>query len=365
MTRDGHVAAYHFQSPPSGQYMPQPPSLIPTTTSQQTLQGDPNNAHHGGGGEFIPPMMRSRQTRTPSSGYSSFRSMEKSPDDIDSASIISNGIRSNTMGTASQSTFSSGSSRVSSPCSTSDRAVSMFPHVLGVGHRGEVAGAASYPQQKHMHSLRNSCPQPLQPQHHHHQRSQPEHHGYHMRNHSDEILSTSSRTWTCSSQSSHYSAYSGTGSELSDDLLDSLPTTARRDSFSKSTPLPLPESMQHGDRAGMGMEYGNGEHRMGFQHQNGYMDHSSSTMPLRHYDNSDGYSSSASQQHQLFSQDNSHLSGDGFISMMLSSPSSNSIMSPGNNNMVLGTMETFTQALSEETQYYESVYQVTSQVKSM
>lgn len=334
--------AYHFQSPPfqpsplspSQHFMappPPPPSLIPTSSARHLL-GEittPNNAHHNGM-EFI---SRSRLNRTPSSGYSSFRSSEKSPDDIDTASVVSSSIRS------------SNSSRVSTPCSSGDHPI-LFP-------ANQVPEGAAYPHQKHSLRMSNSYPHPQQQQHHHHTHS-----------HSDDIASTcssGSRAWTFSSQSSRYSSYSG--NELSDDMLENLPTHSRRNSFSKSEPLPLPESMQH-NFSGMGMEYGNGEWGTEFS-QHGFMDQSSSTMPLRHYDHSSGsLSSQQSSQSRVFSQESAPLSGGGgeryetYINMVqhMSSPG-NSMVSPGN-NMVMGNMDTFTQALSEETQYYQSlVYQ--------
>ena len=329
------------QSPlsPPHQYMRQagaPPTTSGTSGIRQLLPGEmtaPNNAHHSGV-DFRNSHNRSR----PSSGYSSFRSSEKSPDDIEGS------IRSNPM-TTSLSTFSSNSSRVSSPCSNSDnRGMSLFPHAGAhnmLGHRDHMdTTTTGFPQK---HSLRNST--------YAHQQQ--------ARRHSDE-MSNSSRGWTYSSQSSRYS-------ELSDDILDGLPNgDERRNSFSKTTPLPLPESMQQnfsGSGGGMGIEYG--EPGMGFRQPqqgggNGFVS-TSSTMPLRHFDNSDSFSGGSQHVHDgLFSQESAQLSGEAYINMMqhLSSPGS-SLVSPGS-NMVLGTMDTFSQALSEETQYYETMY---SQVK--
>jgi hypothetical protein len=61
----------------------------------------------------------------------------------------------------------------------------------------------------------------------------------------DDAMSESSRSsWVYSSHSSRFSTFS-TGSELSDEVLDRLPTDRlRRHSFTKATPLPLPGSMQ-------------------------------------------------------------------------------------------------------------------------
>lgn len=340
-----HQGGFHFQSPPfqpttslsPSQQNFLPPPLIQTTTSRQ-LPGEMSGHHN-----TVDFMARSRQNRTPcSSGYSSFRSSEKSPDDNDTASIISSSIRT-------LSTFSSNSSRVSTPCSGSDRTTSLFPpttnQILGGGHVGPDIEGAAY----NKHSMRMNSSYP-----------------HHVRHHSDEI-SNSSRGWTCSSQSSRYS-YSG--SELSDDLLESLPTDVRKNSFSKSEPLPLPESMQPNfseGGPGMGMEFRD----QGMELGQGFMEHPSSTMPLRHYGNT-GNTTFSSSQHShdgVFSQDSSHLSSgdryDNYITMVhhLSSPGS-SIVSPGS-NMVMGNMQTFTQTLSEETQYYENLFHghVNSQVK--
>lgn len=118
----------------------------------------------------------------------------------------------------------------------------------------------------------------------------------------------------------------------------------------------------------MGMEFRD----QGMEFSQGFMEHSSSTMPLRHYGNT-GVAFTSSSQHSHdgtgFSQDSSHLSGGGdryetYINMVHHMSPGSSIVSPSN-NMVLGNMETFTQTLSEETQYYENLYQshVNSQVK--
>ena len=395
-------SGYPFQSPPyhqsplspaSQHYMAPPPALIHHTPSSSVASGNsssnsnptaaasrpllpgetPNSAHHsGGGGDFMSMVSRSRHNPTPSSGYSSFRSSEKSPDDLDRISIVSSGLRSN-IHSMSHSTFSSASSRVSSPSSGGNErggGNALFPSHL-------VGGGAAEGDFKH-HSLRISNSYPHQgggaAAGHHHD------HAHNMRRHSDE-MSNSSRGWgTFSSQSSRYS-YSG--SELSDEVLESLPTDIRRNSFSKNQPLPLPDSMQQQQQQqqnGMGiggMEFGNGEHAgagMGFSQshsqQNGFMDqhhhhHHCSTMPLRHYGNGSGggggstFSSQGSHSDAFSSQDSSHLSSDGYeayISRMHYMSPGNSIVSPGS-NMVIGNMETFSQTLSEETQYYETIYQ--------
>ncbi len=391
--------AYHFQSPPyhhsplspaSQQYMAPPPALIHHTpssvatsnstnpTSRPLIPGEtPSSAHHSANnGDFMTMVSRSRHNPTPSSGYSSFRS-EKSPDEMDRASVVSSGLRSN-IHSMSHSTFSSTSSRVSSPSSGSnDRGTSLFPptttaaaHLLGGGGGGASSAEGDF---KHT-SLRISNSYPRHQQDHAH------HNNSSMRRHSDE-MSNSSRGWTYSSQSSRYS-YSG--SELSDEVLESLPTDlTRRDSFSKNSPLPLPESMQQ-QQAGMGlggMEFGNGDQHSGggmggfsqsHSQQNGFMDHTCSTLPLRHYGNSGGGSTFSSQGSHgsggvFSSQDSSHLSGDGYeayINRMHYMSPSNSIVSPGSNNMVIGNMESFSQTLSEETQYYETVYHQQGQMSN-
>ena len=243
-----------------------------------------------------------------------------------------------------------------------DRGTSLFPppasqHLMGTGGEGDF---------KH-HSLRVSYSYPSQHQQMDHTHSST------IRRHSDEI-SNSSRAWT--NYSSQSSRYSYSGSELSDEVLEGLPSDLRRrNSFSKNSPLPLPESMQPQPQHGMGMggmEFGSGDGGMGFSQshsqQNGFLDHTCSTMPLRHYGNGRGGGSAFSSQSShgdaggggvFSSQDSSHLSGDGYeayISRMHYMSPGSSIVSPSN-NMVVGNMETFTQTLSEETQYYETVYQ--------
>ena len=359
--------SHHFQSPPfqsspasqysslspgSQHYIPLPHA---TNSSSRHLPGEihtSNSARHHHSGDFMfgGTINRSKHNRTASSGYSSTRSFSpgpkagKSPDDIDGASIISSSLRSSNM-TNSYSTFSSNSSRMSSPCSNSDplrlnptspAAGSILPnHILGP--QGGMEGT-SFPQK---HSLRasNSFPHP---------RLDHQQQGSNVRRHSDDV-SNSSRPWQYSSQSSQYS-YSG--SELSDDLLENLPSDLRRNSFSKTTPLPLPESMQHNFNGGMEMEYGNGEHSsMGFgPHVNGYMN---PTIPLRHFEHS-GESFSGPHEGMLSQE---HLSGEGmdaYINMI------SHHMSPSN-NMVVGDMETFVCTLSEETQYLDHLLQAQSQ----
>lgn len=114
------------------------------------------------------------------------------------------------------------------------------------------------------------------------------------------------------------------------------------------------------------MEFGD----QGMEFSQGFVEHSSSTMPLRHYNSAGATFSTSQHSHDgVYSQESSHLSGgdryETYINMVhhMSSPGS-SIVSPSN-NMVMGNMDTFTQALSEETQYYENLYQghVNAQVK--
>ena len=324
-----------------------------STTSRHLLPGELPALNNGQqNGDFLATINRSKNNQTASSGYSSFRSFSppkarKSPDDIDGSSIISSSIRSSNL-TNSFSTFSSNSSRVSSPCSNSDPLRINQPgspgHSLGLFPSSQILGTeVTGFHQKHSLQPGSSYSNPRRQ------------HTHHIRHHSDEF-SIGSRPWQFSSQSSRYS-YSG--SELSDDLLDNLPTDVRRDSFSKNTPLPLPESMQSNFNNRMGMGFGNGEHSIGFsQHQNGFMDHSNPTMPLRHIDNAgENFSSPHSS---VFSQDGSHLSGEGidtYITMM------HHHMSP--NNMIVGDMESFANTLSEETQYFENFLhgQINNQVK--
>ena len=382
---------------------------------QLSLSGNDMNSSFPGS---VPPHNGGKASRNSSSGYSSFRSSSpnkhlpvgnvnrKSPSDDGSVSL-----RGSLM-TNSYSTFSSNSSRVSSPSSTSGRSdplrpypphmapnlLAMTPHSQHIqANTPGAAGGAHFemPSAESMgmgyplrHSLRmsNSYPQKQQP--------------YVRRNSQDNSYDSqsdsSARSWQHSSQSSRYSF---ARSELSDEQIEKLPTTFRRDSFSKNQPLPLPESMQQdfspGVVAGMGMEFEqNGTLGMDFINTSTAADHQSqqqsqpspmqlnnnisdpstttagshhmphvSTLPLHHLDHSAASLSpvgrtmfAASQVNTMFSQD-SGINDDVFFGGH-SGTTMRTMPSP---NMALGDMASFANSLPEETQYLEQL--LTHQVK--
>ena len=369
---------------------------------QLSLSGNDMNSSFPGS---VPPHPNGKTSRNSSSGYSSFRSSSptkhlignvnrKSPSDDGSISL-----RGSIM-TNSYSTFSSNSSRVSSPSSTSGRSdplrpypphmppnlLAMTPHSqhLQANTPGATGGAHfEMPSAESMgmgyplkHSLRMS-------------NSYPQKQSYIRRNSQenyDRQSDASTRSWQYSSQSSRYSFAT---SELSDEQIEKLPTTFRRDSFSKNQPLPLPESMQQEfSVAGMGMEFEqNGGLGMDFintttadqQSQPSPMQLNVSdpatsttgshmhvsTLPLHHLDHSAASLSpvgrtmfAASQvntQGTMFSQD-SGINDDVFFGGH--STTMRTMPSP---NMALGDMASFANSLPEETQYLEQL--LTNQVK--
>ena len=184
------------------------------------------------------------------------------------------------------------------------------------------------------------------------------------------------------------SRYSFATSELSDEQIEKLLTTFRRDSFSKNQSLPLPKYMQqefYPVVAGMGMEFEqNGGLGMDFinitpadqQSQPSPMQLNVSdpatsttgshmhvsTLPLHHLDHSTASLSpvmfAASQvntQGTMFSQD-SGINDDVFFGGH--STTMRTMPSP---NMALGDMVSFANSLPEETQYLEQL--LTNQVK--
>ena len=363
MTGQSRMMQHHpMQSPPASQ-------LANLSPSQQHYPMMSNGSFgSGNNGDFLGTSFnQTKNNLTASSGYCSFRStspkLGKPADDIDGSSVVSSSHRSNL--TSSYSTFSSNSSRVSSPCSNSDPlktyhalspAGGLFPGGQAIGSQcGAVVGVTDGSGYlKHSLRVNNSFAQ----HHHHHHQPVPLQQHHHVRRHSDEISNASTRPWQYSSQSSRVSH---SGSELSDDLLESLPTTNRRDSFSKSHTLPLPESMQQ--NLGMGMEYKNG---MEFsQSQNGFMG-PDSTIPLSHYDSTftgagtpDGPFGSQERsysQDRVFSQDGQY-SADMYVNLLQHHGSS------GGSNMVVGDMESFASTFSEETEYLASILQANGQVK--
>ena len=366
-----------FQCCPSNQSrlssFPQQEIQYPHSTMQQqhalpmnNENSPPINAHSGTmsdyPGKFLVP------SHPKVSGYTgtSFRSISppkagttsrKSPSD--DGSVISS-FRSS-LHTNSYSTFSSNSSRVSSPCSNSGRSDTLRAH------------PPRSPQHNHMKT--SSCNRgdpnfPLK-------------HSVRMyyttkqdvgRRHSDEFSDcVSTRTWL---HSSHSSRYSHTSSELSDDFLDSLPTDfSRRDSFSKMQPLPLPESMQQQfsalsvrveftqENGNMGMELGppNGTMDTTYNHPiNDIHDTTPGTFPLHHFDTNTSAALSY-PNHQLspdggfFSQG---LSDEGFDTLGSAFYNGAPVSTP---NMAVGNMSSFASTLAEETQYLENL--LNSQVR--
>ena len=215
-----------YSSLPAESRQPQPPSSVPYTQHLQLQQQGPH--HHLRENENtlltshvqVPP---GGNLPTPSSsGYSSCGSPKgvhhpKSPSD-DSSVVGGASIHSNPM-TNSYSTFSSNSSRVSTPSNGNPQFLAAKANPRGGGAGGGDLGK-SYPLQQSFRMPGRAAS-------------------------TDDALSeTSGRSWVYSSQSSRYSAFS-TGSELSDEVLERLPTDRlRRHSFTKGPPLPLPESMQ-------------------------------------------------------------------------------------------------------------------------
>ena len=362
---------HSFQSCPSSQsglspLLPQEPhphsAIIQMGINNEN--SPPINPHHGTSSQEHPSNLLDprKQTETASSGYSSFRGYSppkagsvsrKSPSD--DGSVIAGSLRSSLL-TNSYSTFSSNSSRLSSPCSNSGRSDTMRQHLQSPlppqfmvqrpppGPKGE----SGYNLK---HSLRvNSYP------------SKPN--AAYLRRHSD-VDELSERSWnTYSSQSSHYSY------ELSDEQLDSLPMDIRRNSFSKNQPLPLPESMQH-DFSGVGMEYGlqNGDPNASYLNEPSPMQigvndihdsndvhaHLTGTLPLRHFDVD-------SEMSHSFPSHPAELSPLGGLFDQGPHGTNTYIFDNSQpTNMVVGNMASFASSLPEETQYLENLLH--SQVK--
>ena len=264
--------------------------------------------------------------------------------------------------TNSYSTFSSNSSRVSSPSSSTGRNDILRSHqpisprfdANGFGNTGmHSQDTRSFPLKQTM------------------KMNFPSRESYTSR-YSD---TWSERSW----KSSQSSRYSFTGSELSDDLLESLPLSARRQGFTKVQPLPFPESMQDEFTA---MECVNGT----TADQNGMMDF----LPSQQMPNGDMPSYLSQIQSDNLGQTNSdplstlplhHI--DSGNAMDVAHTSGFSILHPGlfsqeapneeydlifndlpytasTSNMMVGDQSSFAITLSEETHYYE---QMVSRVK--
>ena len=352
------------------------------TTMQINPSNPPQHSSHGGSADFGARNYLSKGSGTPaSSGYSSFRSFSppkagmisrKSPSDIDENSVISSSFRSNSLHANSYSTFSSNSSRVSSPCSNSGRSdtlrqphPSQSPMSFMVPKAPQTMDSGGYPLMRQTLRM-NHHPSAYQSRQHSVAPPQATTTTPRVRQ-SDENSESSSRSTR--QYSSHSSRYSFSGSELSDELLDSLPSS-RRNSFTKNNPLPLPESMQRqfsealdfhsGSAAGddnMGMEFspqsnsggggggGGGGYHVNHQIQlSGLSDSSQAsenlqpTLPLHHYDN--GFTQSM--------YGDSSASNDSYDVLF----SEVRAMSP---NMVLGDMASFANTLPDETHYLEEI----------
>ena len=371
-----------FQSCPSSQSglsgLPEPHHLQstshPMNPSISNENSTPTSAHPHSqefGTNFLPPSHLHKPSGTASSGYSSFRSVSppkassyhrKSPSDDGS---VSASLRSSLL-TNSFSTFSdSTGSRLSSPCSNSGQSDTLRAHP---------------PQSPLPAQFMPPNPESNYPLKHTLRMNSFGNHGYSCRQLPDDQCSERSYQ---SAYSSHSSKYSFT-SELSDDLLDRLPSNSRRSSFAKTQPLPLPESMQSeggpntslaGDQLDFGLKFkhdGNGD--------TGYLNNPSpmqigmgdsgrdqipdaGTFPLHHFDDSLQQGDFMSQLSQIgdvsphrgilsegLGGNYDTMQGTYFDSLQASSP-----------NMVVGDMATFTGSLTGETHYLESL--LNSQVK--
>lgn len=213
-----------YSSLPAESRQPLPPSSVPyTQLPHQGLEENENIRINHTPGNLQTPL---------SSGYSSSCSSkgvhQKSPSE-DSSVTGGASLHSNPM-TNSYSTFSSNSSRVSSPSNSSNHGNGLRPHHLSA--TGPLQNQFMTPKTSprgQNYPLNQSLRMP----------------GTAHSRQADEMSESSGRSWVYSSQSSRYSTFSATGSELSDDVLDSLPTDRlRQHNFTKDTPLPLPKSMQ-------------------------------------------------------------------------------------------------------------------------
>ena len=340
-----------YSSLPQEARQPLPPSSVPYT-------------------QLPPPRGPGESENTPinhlhtpsSSGYSSCCSPKgggsvhrKSPSD-DVSVMGGASLHSNTM-TNSYSTFSSNSSRVSSPSNSSNRGDGVHPsHHLSAGGplQNPFMAPKTSPRGDHgqNYPLKQSLRMP----------------GSNARRQIDEMSESSGRSWAHSSQSSRYSTFS-TGSELSDEVLDGLPTDRlRRHSFTKVTALPLPDSMQEQFDVKMngmggiitGMEcspsHGNGTGSlMGdtFHHPGSPVSmqldfHGDKTMPLYHLPPESAAATFTPNDAHLPFFSNSQCTTDTFDFQMNYAEGSMP-------NMVFGDMASFANTLPDETQYLETL----------
>ena len=338
-----------YSSLPPESRPPQPPSSVPFTQLPLSARGGsennpPINSVHpsstGNQGDVYDPHLTRKLCGTSSSsGYSSCYSPKggggnlhrKSPSD--DGSVPGATLQNNLM-TTSYSTFSSNSSRVSTP-SNGGRGDGMHTHHLHnqfmppkTSPRGDQT--QNFPLQ---HAMRMPISYP--------------------RRQMDEMSRSSGRSWHYSSQSSQYSY---TGSEFSEEAIENLPTDIRRDGFTKTTPLPLPESMQDQFdvplKMGTGMDYsppqGNGAETVmsdsgHYQNPNSPMQmdfQGDRTMPLYHLPPESGYIPNDAHL-PLFSH--SQCTTDYDLAYF------------GGSNMVVGDMVTFSNTLPDETESLEKL----------
>ena len=341
-----------YSSLPAESRQPLPPSSVPYT------QLPPLHAHQLQESENTPI---SHTLQTPSSsGYSSGGSPkgvhQKSPSD-DSSVVGGASIHSNPM-TNSYSIFSSTSSRVSSPSNASNRG-DCPPHMSAGGplqqshlmvpktspHRDP---GKNYPLQQSLRMLGGAA---------------------HGRPTDDGMSESSGRSWAYSSQSSRYSTFSA-ASDLSDELLERFPAdTLRRDVFSKTAPLPLPESMQehfdsklNGTGVITGMEcsppQGTGTGGLlgeAYPHPQSPVSmqldiHGDKTIPLCHLPPESASMFAPNDAHlPLYS--NSQCASDSFEFQMSYDTSGGGNMQ----NMMFGGMSAFHNTLPDDTQYLETL----------
>lgn len=387
-----HIPSHTFQSPHlEYSHLVQPPQSSPlhSLTHNQTVSNQHTSHltafHHNQ--DRMNLYRAQKRNHTTSTGYSNFRSYSppkagiasgrKSPGE--DSSVISSSLRSSNL-TNSYSTFSSSSSRVSSPCSNSERSDMLRPQSLipNYNHGGFSNGNlnlhaqvnqldsanAGYPLKQSLKMMNSFLPKET----------------YRRRQSSDSYSQRSSL------YSSHSSRYSFSGSETGNDLLESLPTGFKRESFARMQPLPLPESMQEEfiaiDHENLSKspnvtidplssqchDSNDMSAALYFDHSRfDYMDQSNSdplstslTLPLHHFDgsnnlgigpaNCNSFSDYAQGGH--FSQEHPGDDCDMIFSDLGAGSSS---------NMIVGDMSSFANTLPEENQYLEHL--ISSQVK--
>lgn len=385
--QSSHLEYSHLGHPPHSSQLH---SLTPHQPSSTPHGPRLTTSHHPH--DRMNPYGSRKHNHTSSTGYSTFRSYsppktglggsQKSPSD--DSSVISGSLRSSIL-TNSYSTFSSNSSRVSSPCSNVSGRSDMLRPQPPISPNYNHVGFANtnmnlHAQVNRLDSSNTGYPlkQALKMSN-----SFPPREAYGRRQSSDNC---SERSWQYSSQSSRYSF---SGSELSDELLESLPAGVRRDNFAKKKPLPFPESMQQDF---IGMEYVNGTGgQSGFIEMNlqqnstsgdgstsyhdhmqfDHMDQSNSdplpttlTLPLHHLDGTlaSGMMGTTADTNSL--SDHVTLQG-GYFSQEAPNDDYDMIFSGlgagSSSNMIIGDMSSFANTLPDENLYLEHL--ISNQVK--